>query len=156
MRQVRPEYRAAREREELKSSAVPAPVPILIPKRRPRIDTAINASCVEVDAMRAQNDFSQAEPRHFVALYWRLHEHVYRVEPLELEDARAWGNACVAVAQLLSGMFRGDRGDLARFMAWAWGREVRRPSQRRMGWRLQFSATFVTDYRVQQNRGQRQ
>lgn len=113
--------------------------------------------------MRQSEDWSAAAPKHLVALYAQLHTHVYGVEPMEVGDAREWGQACVAAARLL-GMFDDPRACVA-FVAWTWMREKaaiarqQNGSRRRIGWRLQFSSSLVTDYRVdtasRQERGAR-
>lgn len=110
----------------------------------------------EADAMRRENDWGAARARHFVALYALLHRHVYGVEPGEL-TGRTWTAACLAASRLHGREFGGDGAKLVSFMAWAWKREKRAAARggedrRRLGWRLQFSSTLVTDWRVEMAR----
>ena len=99
----------------------------------------------------------QRDPKapHFVALYAKLHEHVYGVAPTELEDV-AWFAACKEADRIFN-EFQNSKLLMFDFMRWVWRREraaeKRRKADgvetsRRIGWRLQFSRTLVTDFRV--------
>lgn len=118
----------------------------------PRSD--VDASLAEADQMRAANDFTGARPRHLVALYALFHKHVYGVHPGELAG-KAWTAACLMAARILDREFSGDVQRIVSFIAWTWRREKRAHirttagDRRRMGWRLQFSPSLVTDYRVE-------
>jgi hypothetical protein len=97
-------------------------------------------------------EWKAARPRHLVALYVRMHEHVYRTGPSELRG-KTWTAACLMAARLLERELGGDVERMVDFIAWAWKREKRAHARggddrRRMGWRLQFSPSLVTDYRV--------
>lgn len=127
------------------------------PKRKkglrsaPRSDVA--SSIAEADQMRGANDFTAARPRHFVGLYSLFHNHVYGVVPGEL-TGKAWTAACLMAARILDREFAGDLNRFVSFIAWTWRREKRAHARatgdrRRMGWRLQFSPSLVTDYRVE-------
>lgn len=126
------------------------------PKRRKGLRSAgrseVDISLEEVDAMRESKDWSAARPRHFVALYFRLHQHVYKVDPVELRG-KVWTAACLMASRLLEREFSGDLERMVSFIAWAWSRERKAHAKsngdrRRLGWKLAFSPMLVTDYRV--------
>lgn len=110
----------------------------------------------------ASGDWEQAGPGHLVALYGYCHERVYGVRVAELEEGRTYGEAMRKAAQLLKSDFAGDVAELVAFVRWTWRREDFREKkrradggaqdQRRLGWRLQFAAALVTDYRLDQAR----
>lgn len=95
-----------------------------------------------------------------VGLYCHCHDLVYGVAPLELEPAQAFQAAQRSAATMLRDQFGGDADAAVDFVRWAWEREqaaVRRdtnPSRRRLGWRLQFSLSLLTDYQVAMARRQ--
>ena len=109
----------------------------------------------EMEGMLQSRDWSSAEGEHLVALYSFLHREVYGVDALELD-----GKARAIAARLAEGTtkryFEGDQGACVSFMMWVWRREEgrekwRRENQRegtRIGWKWQWSAQLVTDYRV--------
>ena len=115
---------------------------------------------VEVRAMLADGDFSNARPTHLVALYEWCHEQVYGVRPLEMEQGDNWKMAVFAAARLVKHEFRDDMAATVEFVRWTWRRERWREGKRRetnqaigsvgrIGWRLQFvQRHLVTDYRI--------
>ena len=112
---------------------------------------------VEASEMRKGNDWSDAKPRHLVALYCWCHREVYGVEPAELENARAWLSACSAAKRLAVDQFKGNLEGVIGLLRWVWWRERTREKWRRdklegagkrIGWRLQFSRSMLTDYRL--------
>lgn len=110
----------------------------------------------EADRMRRDGSWDGARPRHLVALYVQLHMHVYKVPPAELRG-KEWTAACLMASRLLAREFSGDASRLVEFISWTWRRERRAHAKgdggrRRMGWRLQFSPSLVTDYRVELSR----
>lgn len=127
------------------------------PKKRKGVvaakPAAIAATMGEAALMKAADDFSEAEPRHVVALYALLHRAVYGVEPAELRAAE-WTLAVMAVRRLVDREFDGSVPKLVELLRWTWRREIRAHARangserRRIGWRLQFSPSLVTDYRV--------
>ena len=127
------------------------------PKKKKGLRSAarqdVASSIAEADQMRAASDFTAARPRHFVGLYALFHNHVYGVAPSEL-SGKTWTAACLMAARILDREFGKDIDRFVSFIAWTWRREKRahvRASgeRRRLGWRLQFSPTLVTDYRVE-------
>lgn len=120
----------------------------------------IDRALEEVDEMKKRGDWGQARPRHLVALYYRLHAHVYQAEPAELRG-KVWTAACLMAARLLEREFKGETQRMVSFIGWAWGRERRahagsdNPDRRRLGWKLAFSPALVTDYRVHLQQGRR-
>ncbi len=91
----------------------------------------------------------------FVALYAHLHEGVYGCAPADL-DPRTRLAATNMARRMLDREFDEDPAALAEFMRWCWKREAanekwRRENARdgrRISWRLQFSSSLLTDYRV--------
>lgn len=126
------------------------------PRRKKGLRSAgkqdVDQSLAEVDRMVASKDWSAARPRHFVALYFKMHAHVYGTEPAELRG-KTWTAACLMAARLFERELGSDVDRFVNFLAWTWKREKRAHARgsddrRRMGWRLQFSPALVTDYRV--------
>lgn len=109
----------------------------------------------QMEAMAQSGDWGDASGTHLVALYAWLHAQVYGVENAEL-DGKQWGLAALAAGRMVSNHFAGDWGAAVVFMRWAWKREQGRETWRRengkpggrIGWRLQFGGSLVTDYRV--------
>jgi hypothetical protein len=127
------------------------------PRRRARPKARANvmeAAREGVAEMAASGDWSGATGDHLVALYAWLHRQVYGVECEEL-DAQDWWLARSAAVRLASTHFGDDYDRAVVFMRWVWKREQRDEEWRRkndkmgrrIGWRLQFSAQLVTDYR---------
>jgi hypothetical protein len=129
-------------------------------ERRSRTMTKaqVAAARVAMEAISDSGDWSKARPSHFVALYEWFHRDVYGVAPCELETAKEFQTATFAAARLLKQWFNEDASAFVAFMRWVWVRETGRRQWReaqgaskgefRIGWRLQFSPKFVTDYRV--------
>lgn len=95
-------------------------------------------------------------PRHLVAFWAKLHGRVYGVDPCA-ELAGKAGLAATGMARaFVENQFGGDMAEAVEFLRWTWKRERSREDYRRanggkggrIGWRLQFSATLVTDYRI--------
>lgn len=93
-----------------------------------------------------------------MGLYAACHEMVYGVLPEELEEVRLFKLAAREASRLLRASFKGEVDAAVEYLKWVWGREKGRvqwaasqspPKERvRLGWRLSFSESFVTDYRV--------
>lgn len=115
---------------------------------------------MQMRAMRESRDWSGATPIHLVALYEWFHMTVYEVEVSELAAVKECAAAVAAAARLLRDQFRDDVTSMASFMRWLWLREEEREQWRRskrvggkrIGWRLQFSASLVTEWRVDRRR----
>ena len=110
----------------------------------------------EAKAMTEGGDWSEAQPRHLVALHSLLHEHVYGVEPLM--TAREHGIATSCAAGMLRYDFEGNVAMMVEFIRWCWRREAEREQWRRqngrdggrLDWRRQFTGKGpLTDYRVE-------
>lgn len=107
----------------------------------------------EVEAMRQSGEWENATAQHFVALYAILHNLVYGIEPLELNDTTRT-KAVILASQCLKKHFTGDSSQMAMFMGYVWTKEKsrekwRRDNQReggRIGWYLQFNGTLITDW----------
>lgn len=111
---------------------------------------------VEVEAMIESGKWTGVSARHLVALYDLMHERVYGVACAELGPEARY-NATMMAASLTKREFGGDYEKTLEFMRWAWTRESRtekwrrengRHEARRIGARLMFSGSLVTDYRV--------
>lgn len=115
---------------------------------------------LEMEAMTKTGDWAAATGRHLVALWGLMHQRVYGVAAAELEDSVQYGLAAKAANALIKGHFGEDVSAAIEFMRWAWRREQSREKWRRengksggrMGWRLQFAGSLVTDYRVDMRR----
>lgn len=118
-------------------------------------DARTAAAREKMNEMAASGDWAGADGLHLVALYEMAHREVYGVEPLEL-DAKARFLAVGAATRLTEKFFDGDYAGAVSFMRWTWHREQEREKWRRangrdgqrIGWRLQFSAAMVSDYRL--------
>lgn len=114
-----------------------------------------NRALLEVDTMLRTGDWSDATTRHMVALYDRMHERTYGVEALELGPTERF-NALMLASNMLKTHFSGDLEKMVPYMLWVWNREVEREAWRRrnqqsgqrIGVRLMFSGSMLTDYRV--------
>lgn len=111
---------------------------------------------VEVETMIETGNWAGVTARHLVALYDLMHEQVYDVAPADLGPAERY-NAVMMAANLTKREFSGDYEKAMEFMRWAWTREMKnekwrrengRTDARRIGARLMFSGSLVTDYRV--------
>lgn len=119
------------------------------PRERARFATEV------ANFLRSQ-DWATATPGHLVALYAWCHAQTYRVEPAELEDGREHALACVHVRRFVDQQFGGKVEPAVDFLKWAWRREGERERWRvengkaggRIGWRLQFSPSLMTDYKI--------
>lgn len=108
-----------------------------------------------MDEMRATQQWRNARAAHFVALYAACHEQVYGFAPAELDAGKEYAQAQLAASRLIA-QFGNDREEVLAFMHWTWRREESREKWRReqgtggqrLGWRLQFHASLVSDYRV--------
>lgn len=110
----------------------------------------------EVQNRIRTGDWKGAGPQHLVALYRECHAQVYRVRPLELDDGREFAFASLEAGRMLGRDFGGSVERAIEFVRWTWTREREREEWRiregksgsSIGWRLQFSAKLVTQYRV--------
>lgn len=122
-------------------------------------DEAFLAMLDEVNVMLKEGKWQEAEPKHFVALYADLHFRVYGVEACELGPKERVFAAKLA-GDMLRDDFAGDRSEFAKFVSWAWTREKSREEWRRtnhkeggrVSWRLQFSRSLLTDFRIDEAR----
>lgn len=107
--------------------------------------------------------WASAGAAEIVGLYAMFHEEVYGVEAEELSKGPVFASARRAAAKMIREHFEGDVDTAAHFMQWIWTREKGREewakkegkNRSRLGFRICFSATAVTDYRVDQKRGRR-
>lgn len=109
----------------------------------------------ELEAMIKANEFAAAKPLHFVLLYKKMHLECYGVEAIDCgrEDMLP---AAQKAGSILERHFDGSGEAMADFVAWTWVREKKREEWRRsngrsgqrIGWRLQFNASLLTDYKV--------
>jgi hypothetical protein len=109
----------------------------------------------ETERMMRTAKWSDAEPTHFVETFRAMHVLVYHVAALMPANERR--KAERLAAETLREHFDNDSSTMAAFVYWTWERESTRaahPSNfhRPMGWRLQFSPSLVTDWRVAMKR----
>lgn len=133
--------------------------------RSPRSKSGITDSKMQkfIDAAREfarSGDWSNAEGKHFVALYEWMHQEVYGIDSCTTPMDRL--GAVSAANAMLRNKFDGKPSDMAAYMRWLWarerGREKWRREEKRDGGRLTWRALFVTtyiygDYRVATIRG---
>lgn len=110
----------------------------------------------ETKAMLESGEWAGANEGHLLALYAFCHTKVYGVEAGELLAANTCFLAVKGAKKCLDEDFSGDVARAVGFIRWAWRREEERMRWReanerettsRIGWRLQFSKQFSTDYR---------
>lgn len=114
----------------------------------------------EAAEFRAKNDWSKAKPSHFVALYSDCHDKVYGFRPIELETGKDFALATLAASRLLQTHFKNNREVMLEFIRWTWQREEGRErwrrqnstSGQRLGWRLQFHVSLISDFRIDYER----
>src|SRR3990172_8529604 len=91
-----------------------------------------------------------------VGLYAICHRMIYGIIPQELCEKALFNIAAKLAAVALHKHFDDDPSAAAAFVKWSWEREKRRDTwarekmidRARLSWKLQFSATLVTDWRV--------
>jgi hypothetical protein len=131
-------------------------------KRRPAPNPkALERATEKASVMMAEfqkgdrHAFDSAKASELVGLYSLLHALVYGVRPEEL--AVEWTSAVAAARRQLVSQFDGRPSRLVAFLRWTWKRESKREKKRRsngasevyrVGWRLQFGNSLLTDYRV--------
>lgn len=101
-------------------------------------------------------DWDGAKGSTLAGLYAFCHELIYGVVPDELQQRGIFHAAAKAAAHLVHTSFDDDFAAAAAFVRWSWEREKRlrdwakskNADRRRLSWRLQFSASLVTDWRV--------
>ncbi len=94
-----------------------------------------------------------------VGLYAMLHRRVYSVDAAELESQTEMKRASAAARKVLTDSFRNDADAVVEFVKWAWKREQKRAEwarqngrdRSRLSWRFLFSASMVSDYRVDEH-----
>lgn len=117
----------------------------------------------EMQQMCTSGDWSSANSLHLVALYAWLHEGVYGVLPQELESSSAYVYAASEAKRMLARDFAGDFAQAVLFLQWTWKREEGREQWRRgngrsggrIGWKLQFGGSLVTDWKIDKARTDR-
>ena len=106
--------------------------------------------------MIRSGDWDNARASHLVALYDRLHVRCYKVECAELGPSERY-NAAMMAANMVKRHFGGEYVEAAAFMRWVWEKEIKdekwrrdheRFNARRIGYRLMFSGSMITDYRL--------
>ena len=127
----------------------------------PVAEAGLEASLSEASSRMASGEWSGSLPRHFVALWASCHERVYGVTAVGELAGMGWRSAVKLAASLMRDEFGGDADELARFVRWTWVREEGKERwckqkgydrKRRVGWRQQFGAELVTEYRLEQAR----
>ena len=145
-----------REREDARRAALEfAGEPKGKKKSKTIGDSAFMKTLEEVGVMLKEDRWSNAQGRHFVALYADLYFRVYGMLPADLgPKERVF--ATKLANTVLEKQFTGNRAEMAKFMAWTWTREKEREKWRRengrdggiIDWRFQFAAKLVQSYRM--------
>lgn len=128
------------------------------PRVRRLENAAMDRAMEDVVRFTAEQDWSQAKGRHWVALFAKFHREVYGVEPADLTP-KARMDAAVMAAALVRRHFK-EPDEMAEFVWWCWQRERGREKWRRengraggsITWRLQFNGALVTDFRIDRAR----
>ena len=127
------------------------------PKRMSREQFAV--LLIETNELKTKEDWKSFTPKHFVGLYSLLHQHVYSVVPDEIRDS--YYAVIGAATRMFVHEFDRDARRMIDFIKWVWIRESKRQKYRssdndfRIGWRLQFGAPLLIDYRVSCARGKK-
>jgi hypothetical protein len=111
------------------------------------------------DARRraGSGEWEGAKGSTLVGLYALCHQLIYGIVPEELRELPAFRGAAKQAAGFVHAHFGDDYGAAAAFVKWAWEREKKKhvwalkngATRNRMSWRLQFSASLLTDWRVE-------
>lgn len=125
--------------------------------------TPLEEALVDARARATSGDWSGAGGASLVGLYAHCHEALYGVRPAELDDRGQFVGAARSAATIVREHFGGDCDAAAAFVRWTWIRERGREEwaaregkdRGRMGFRLQFSARLVTDFKVDATRRRR-
>lgn len=107
--------------------------------------------------------WEDATGKTFVGLYSLCHRIVYGDIPLELYQKGEFSTAARMATRALHEWFGDDPDTLVEFVKWSWEREKRRDAwaiqngkdRGRMRSRLQFSAAYVQDWRIDKTKGRR-
>ena len=120
--------------------------------------TEIEAAVVDAKARARSGDWEDVKATVFVGLYAMCHESTYGVAPAEMTELVQFRAAAKNASKLLADTFGGSAARMVSFIKWTWLREKSRldyarkrgnaGDRGRIGWRLQFSKSFVTDYQV--------
>lgn len=98
----------------------------------------------EVTTMK-ETGFEQAQPQHFVGLYYHLHKLVYGVAPTDLERKQPYMASVAAAKNMLAKRFEGDALLMAEWMRWVWMREARRrKANPGYAWRVSWRSMFLS------------
>ena len=117
----------------------------------------IRQMALDMAHMAKTGVYTGTQAGHLVALYSLCHERVYGTSPTELEMGDAFYLASNAARRMVNNEFAGDYERAIEFMRWNWNREREREKWRRqnaststfrLSWKLQFSSSAVSDYRV--------
>lgn len=117
------------------------------------------------DAKRraASGEWAGAKGATLVGLYAFCHRLIYGLLPEELREAPQFRAASKAAATFAHAHFDDDLGAVAAYIKWAWEREKKKhtwalrngATRNRMSWRLQFSPSLLTDYKIERQQPRR-
>lgn len=128
-------------------------------KRRAYDGSKFRARHKEALEMEESGDWERATAQHFVALYAILHERVYGIKPLELNDSTR-SKAAIMIARSLKDHFGSDPTLMAAFIGDQWNEERatekwRRENKReggRLDWYRLFEGSRATKWIMNQKR----
>lgn len=119
------------------------------------LEVAIEAA----EARSKSGEWIGATSTMLVGLYAMMHRMVYGFVPEELKTKSELQRASLAARKICSDLFGGDPDLMVEYMVWASKRAKSRKEWAetngrdvvRLQWRFMFSASNVSDYRVDQN-----
>jgi hypothetical protein len=128
------------------------------PKKGHVTPRAIKKHAAEAAEMMRTSNWSNAKACHVVALYKWCHTKVYGVEAAELTNGFEYMQACAGAARLIKKEFSENTTACIAFVRWTFQREAWKEKKRReegdesrgfrVGWKYQFGARLLTDYRI--------
>lgn len=101
----------------------------------------------EMNALRDGERWSEATPKHLVAFYADTYEVVYGFSDPDMRT-KSFLFATAAATKLLSGEFKGDAELMARYVSYAWQKEMKFEKARQAGtnqseFRLSWKGIFI-------------
>lgn len=123
---------------------------------RKKKGSELEAAIHDAERRAASGEWEEATGRTFVGLYALCHRIVYGVVPDDIAEKATLALAAKMANTCLHSHFQDDRSAFVEFIKWTWDREKERESWRvrngrkgsRIGVRLQFSGSLITDHRV--------
>ncbi len=125
------------------------------PRRKTLPASRFDKAMREAEEMAKSGDWSECAARHLIALYAILHKRIYGID-VEMTSEERYQATLIGGA-FVKHHFGGEYEEGAEYMRWLWQREAatekwrrenRKPDGRRLGYKLVFSTSLLTDYRL--------